>query len=64
MSKTQKITFDKIKLYAWTVYVNTAFPPKALETLVSREDFDGVRGPFEEVIASQFARVCKGADFI
>ncbi|MCF7955876.1 MAG: lipopolysaccharide kinase InaA family protein [Phycisphaerae bacterium] len=57
----QKIAFDKIKLSRWTVHVNAAFPSDALESLVSHEDFDGVRGPFEEVIASKFARVHKGA---
>lgn len=43
------------------MHVNTAFPAKALEALVTREDFDGVRGPFEEIMASKFARVYKGA---
>jgi len=57
----QNISFDKIKLSGWTVHVNTAFPATALETLVSDEDFDGLRGPFEEVMASKFARVYKGS---
>lgn len=43
------------------MHLNTAFPAKALETLVLAEDFDGLRGPFEEVRASKFARVYKGA---
>lgn len=43
------------------MHLNTAFPTKALETLVSAEDFDRLRGPFEEVMASKFARVYKGA---
>lgn len=61
MNQPQNITFDKIKLSGWTIHVNIAFPAKALETLVPREDFDGVRGPFEEIMASRFARVHKGA---
>jgi len=57
----QNISFDKIKLSGWTIHLNTVFPATALETLVSDEDFDGLRGPFEEVMASKFARVYKGA---
>ena len=61
MIQPLNISFDKIKVAGWTMHVNTAFPAKTLETLVPAENFDGVRGPFEEVIASKFARVCKGA---
>ena len=61
MSQQQNISFYKIKLSGWTVHVNAAFPSKALETLVAAKGFDGVRGPLEEVTASKFARVCKGA---
>jgi len=43
------------------MHLNTAFPATALETLVSAEDFDGLRGPFEKVMASKFARVYKSA---
>lgn len=60
MNTPQNITFDKIKLSGWTMYVNTVFPSKALETLLTRQEFDGVRGPFEEIMASKFARVRKG----
>jgi len=57
----RKISFDKIELSGWTAHLNTSFPSKALETVVSEKDFNGVRGPFEEVAASKFAKVCKGA---
>lgn len=61
MSQPQReISFDKIKLSGWTLYVNAAFPSRDVESLIAQPDFNGVRGPFEEVVASRFARVHKG----
>lgn len=56
-----KVSFDKIQLSRWTMYVNSLFPSKVAESLIAERDLDGVRGPFEEVAASRFARVYKGA---
>ena len=60
MNQPQNITFDKIKLSGWTMYVNTAFPSNSIETIIAPENFNGVRGPFKEVPASKYARVYKG----
>ena len=60
MNQPQNITFDKIKLSGWTMYVNAEFPSKTIETLIAPENFNGVRGPFKEVPASKYARVYKG----
>ena len=57
----QNITFDKIKLSGWTIHLNSQFPPKALDDLPLAENFNGLRGPFEQVLASKYARVHKGS---
>jgi tRNA A-37 threonylcarbamoyl transferase component Bud32 len=59
--REEKICFDKVRMLKWSMYINAAFPSREIEALVAPEDFNGVRGPFEEVTASKFARVYKGA---
>jgi len=51
--------FVKQKIGGWTLYTNKSFPSKKIQALIPAGDLNGVRGPFERVIASRFARVYK-----
>lgn len=51
--------FDKVKVAGWTLYINKYFPSVNIEPFLEAGDLNGVRGPFERVAASRFARVFK-----
>ncbi len=58
--RTNHIPFEKIRLKGWTLHVSTDFGQASIgEPGPPDEHVDGVRGPFDEVPASQFARVFK-----
>ena len=58
--RTNHIPFKKIRLKGWTLHVSTDFGQASIgEPMPPDEHVDGVRGPFDEVPASQFARVFK-----
>ena len=58
--RTNHIPFKKIRLKGWTLHVSTDFGQASIgEPAEPDEHVDGVRGPFDEVPASQFARVFK-----
>ena len=64
MSHCQQKTsgFTKVKLQRWSLMLNSRFPASfAGACLGEGDNFNGVRGPFERVVASKFARVYKGA---
>jgi len=51
--------FEKVRLSGWTLRVRSDFVGSSESLFPSFEQADGVRGPFEEVPASDFARVLK-----
>jgi hypothetical protein len=55
------ISFEKAVIKGWTLYVSADFGklPICEPGGSNEEQFDGVRGPFDEVDASKFARVFK-----
>ena len=54
--------FTKVKVSRWSLQLNSRFPVSfAGACLPEGDTFNGVRGPFERVTASKFARVYKGA---
>ena len=64
MSHCQKKTdaFTKVKVSQWGLQLNSRFPVSfAGACLPEGDTFNGVRGPFERIAASKFARVYKGA---
>lgn len=54
--------FTKVKVSRWSLQLNRRFPISFAGACVPEGDtFNGVRGPFERIAASKFARVYKGA---
>jgi len=52
--------FEKIRISGWTMHVSSDFPKASIHSLSQPTDeVDGVRGPFNEVEASEYARVFK-----
>jgi serine/threonine protein kinase len=52
--------FEKIRISGWTMYVSNDFPKASIHSLCRPADqVDGVRGPFNKVDASEYARVYK-----
>ncbi len=54
------IRFEKTRVSGWTLHVSSDFGKPSVHSLCPPgEQIDGVRGPFNEVPASEFARVFK-----
>lgn len=52
--------FEKIRISGWTMHVSSDFPKASIHSLCRpAEQVDGVRGPFNRVDASEYARVFK-----
>lgn len=51
--------FNKVKFAGWSLYINKYFPSLNIEPFLEAGDLNGVRGPFEPIAASRFARVFK-----
>jgi hypothetical protein len=50
--------FEKIRIKSWTLYVNKDFPATSVGDVPGLSELvSGVRGPFDEVRSSRFARV-------
>jgi serine/threonine protein kinase len=57
---TNHTRFEKIRIGGWTMYVSSDFPKSSIHSLREPADqVDGVRGPFNKVDASEYARVFK-----
>ena len=52
-------TFTNVRISGWKLKINDRFPADISGELHDKHLFDNVRGPFEEITASEFARTYK-----
>jgi hypothetical protein len=58
--RAKHIHFEKVRISGWTLHVSSEFGKPSVHSLCPPVgQIDGVRGPFDEVPASEFARVFK-----